>query len=81
MGDFRFILVFETGVAVVGAPAGERIVHLGQQLQHEVLWGHADAQQEAVVAVIGRDKVFGFELQGEGELCGFMATARGVNVF
>ena len=48
-------------MAVVGAASAEGVVAFRQQLQHQFLRFHAEAQQQTVVSVVGTEVVLVFE--------------------
>ena len=68
-------------MAVVRAPPAEGVVAFGQQLQHQFLWFHAEAEQQAVVSVIGAQVVLVSEHPSRCPLDGLVAAGTGVDVF
>ena len=67
-------------VRVVGAAAAERVVGLGQQLEHQLVGPQAEAEEQGVVAVVGRGIVGFGEQERGGQLHGFVAPGGGVHV-
>ena len=68
-------------MAVVGASSAEGVVAFREQLQHQFLRFHAEAQQQAVVSVVGTEVVLVFEHPPRCPLDGFVAAGTGVDVF
>lgn len=68
-------------MAVVRASPAEGVVAFRQQLQHQFLRFHAEAQQQAVVSVVGAEVVLVFEHSPGCPLDGFVAAGTSVDVF
>ena len=77
----RDSLAIERGVAVVRASSAEGIVAFGEQLQHQFFGFHAEAEQQAVVSVIGAQVILVSEHSSCSPLDGFVAAGTGVDVF
>ena len=80
VGDLGLVRVVQRRVAVVGAPAGEGVVPLGQELEHEVVGRHSNGEQQGVVPVVRVHKIMGREQLSQGNLYGFVAAGCGVHV-
>ena len=80
VGYHRHARAPQRRVGIVRAPPAERVIGLGQQLQHQLIRAQAQAQQQGIVAVV-RSGVVGFgEQESGGQLHGFVAASRGVHV-
>ena len=74
-------LAIERGVAVVRASSAEGVVTFREQLQHQLFGFHAEAEQQAVVPVIGAQVVLVSEHPSRCPLDGLVAAGTGVDVF
>ncbi len=78
--DARHACAPKARMAVIGAPSAEGVIPLAQQLQHQLVRLHADAEQDTVVAVVGRHEILRLQLQTERELDGLVPAAGGMHV-
>ena len=67
-------------MTVVGAASAEGVVGLGEELKHQLLRGHAHAQQKGVIAVVGVEVVLRPQSLASGELDRFVAMGTCVDI-
>ena len=70
----------QRGVRIIGTPPAERVIGLGQQLEHQLVWAQAQTQQHRIITVIRSGVVGFFQQERGGQLDGFMAPGGGVHV-
>ena len=80
MGNNRDAGPPQRRVRIIGSATAERVVGLGQQLQHELIRPQAQAQQQSIIAVIRRGIVGFGEQEGGRQLHGLVAPGSGVHV-
>ena len=71
--DGRVSVAAVVGMRVVLPSAGEHVVALRQQLQHQRERGEAEAQKDALVAVVGTHEILRQQMIGCRQLHGFVA--------
>ena len=81
MRNLRHVWTIQRRVAVIGSSATERIVFLREQLKHELIRSHTNAQQNTVVSVIRRQVVVFRQLKTQRNLASLMSARSCVHIF
>ncbi len=78
--DCGLIVTAVIRMGVVFSSSCKNIFTLGQELQHLLIWGKPESEDQAFIAVIRTHKILWLQMKGGSQLYGLMSSRSGVNI-